>query len=900
MAQFNDNETGLAIRNKINQSIEKTDHITVTGPVNLDAVGDTSTVYYVDSVNGQDSFSGLSAAQPFRTLTKATSVWKSGNTLRLIGNSFWRETLKGADSDLFQDITVESWGGGTRPVISGRDLVTGFTLKSGRVYQATVEIHEDGFQNGCYPSIFEDGYRLDEILIGDPGVSSEATAIAAVEAMPGSFYFAGPGSRSTGWSAGNKAYYVHPTGSSNPLSNSKSYESATRLFSMEGWRGTIRGITLVSGFHHDGVSNARMVDCVVLDPSRHGSLGPWQHENTYIAGGNHRYTSSGLFHNAPAGGSPDLAWIGCIGVGHRRENHDNWTGVAFFTHISGPVGHTRDKQWLIDCEAHNVRTAIEFTGVGEIEVVNFKARDFQKLIDVENSAYINGLDARGYIPDHNQRVIWVASNSYLSMRAVYVEVPTGQMIYGASGIGDLYLRDFTFIQNTKGAGGGETRAIQTPGNESSGIISMKRGWFIASGPTGFTDGFMQTKDTSSFVMDEVMVIGVTSKDAPFLSGPVVKLAVGDKRTSELTTGRVLTMPTVDKAFARGDSGKLMPRLGAWTPNSTIFSGAASPYFSNGNRSICAVGDNISTGSYQRGISPVSFEPTEFLNGVAHLNSGNGVYIAVGENGYTVVSSNWDNDWAAKDSKTSAHLRGAGASTQFTSAIVVAVGDGGVITRSTNSGDTWALVASNTTDDLFAVATDNGDNWIAVGKDGRVCISGDNGATWTPKTQGSEDLYACAYSKTMGGFVIGGNDGVLYTTMDNGTGFTKRETATRNRFVGFAEYEEADQIVGALYQTQDDPMQIITSADGVKWKGAVADLPFQIRGITGPTLLPFSGQSFMVVGESQSVAYSHSGSGDWGIILTGDRDPAQMHDHLTIDDVIGRSMTRKLTKHHPQD
>jgi len=85
----------------------------------------SSTTYYVDSRRGNDSNDGTSPGAPWRSLAKLNSShFSPGDSILLSRGSVWRESLNipisGAPDRI---VTVDAYGAGESPVISGSDLI---------------------------------------------------------------------------------------------------------------------------------------------------------------------------------------------------------------------------------------------------------------------------------------------------------------------------------------------------------------------------------------------------------------------------------------------------------------------------------------------------------------------------------------------------------------------------------------------------------------------------------------------------------------------------------------------------------------------------------------------------------------------------------------------------------
>ena len=87
--------------------------------------------YYVDAVNGDDNNTGASLDQAWRTLQKAADTMASGDTAYVRAGTY-RETVTPRNSQTFAAYRSE------KPLITGADPVSGWTVHSGSIYKATV------------------------------------------------------------------------------------------------------------------------------------------------------------------------------------------------------------------------------------------------------------------------------------------------------------------------------------------------------------------------------------------------------------------------------------------------------------------------------------------------------------------------------------------------------------------------------------------------------------------------------------------------------------------------------------------------------------------------------------------------------------------------------------------
>ncbi|RNC73214.1 MAG: right-handed parallel beta-helix repeat-containing protein [Desulfuromonadales bacterium] len=83
--------------------------------------------YYVDAVNGNDSYDGMSPEMPWKTISKVNATpFQPDDTILFKMGQLWREQLIPSSSGLpGYPITYGSYGTGAKPVISGADVVNG-------------------------------------------------------------------------------------------------------------------------------------------------------------------------------------------------------------------------------------------------------------------------------------------------------------------------------------------------------------------------------------------------------------------------------------------------------------------------------------------------------------------------------------------------------------------------------------------------------------------------------------------------------------------------------------------------------------------------------------------------------------------------------------------------------
>ena len=98
--------------------------------MSIDPAAASATTYYV-ATTGSDSNDGMSVTAPFQTIQKAASVMQSGDSCQIRAGTY-RETVTPPSGTAFRPSSGES------VVISGADVVSGFSLNNGSIYTASL------------------------------------------------------------------------------------------------------------------------------------------------------------------------------------------------------------------------------------------------------------------------------------------------------------------------------------------------------------------------------------------------------------------------------------------------------------------------------------------------------------------------------------------------------------------------------------------------------------------------------------------------------------------------------------------------------------------------------------------------------------------------------------------
>ncbi|HYD33729.1 MAG TPA: right-handed parallel beta-helix repeat-containing protein, partial [Methylophilaceae bacterium] len=171
--------------------------------------------YYV-STTGSDANSGTSLSAPLRTINRAVGKALAGDTISIRGGTYREEVSiyrNGGSAGKY--LTIQAYGT-EKPVIKGSELVTGWTLHSGKIWKKTSWPHnsqqvfvdlKDGpsLKQIGMPSSYYTKYEYPKPL--GSGVSSM---------VPGSFYY----------DRGTKVLYLWLPDGSNP--NNHKIEASTK------------------------------------------------------------------------------------------------------------------------------------------------------------------------------------------------------------------------------------------------------------------------------------------------------------------------------------------------------------------------------------------------------------------------------------------------------------------------------------------------------------------------------------------------------------------------------------------------------------------------------------------------------------------------------------------------
>ena len=232
-------------------------------------------------------------------------------------------------------------------------------------------------------------------------------------------------------------------------------------------------------------------------------------------------------------------------------------------------------------------------------------------------------------------------------------------------------------------------------------------------------------------------------------------------------------------------------------------------------------------------------------------------------------------WTSQTSGTANTLQ----SVTYGNSLYVATGQSGTILTSSN-GTSWTAQTSGTANLLFGVTYGNS-LYVAVGTSGTVLTS-PNGTTWTSQTSGAfAGINAVTYGNSL--YVTAGDGDIL--TSPDGTNWTSRYFSSGESLLG-AVYGGGQYVVVGI-NSSSTAGTILTSPNGTTWTGQTSNTTQQLNGIaygnslyvavgtggaivTSPNGTTWTAQTSGTAQRLNSVAYQNSlfvAAGNNGTILT---------------------------------
>lgn len=214
------------------------------------------TTYFV-ATNGSDANNGTSVSTPFLTIQKAALMAQAGDTVTIRGGTY-RETVTPFHSGTAGNkVTYQNYSGET-VIVSGSDVVSGWTLDSGNVYKAPMN-----WTLGTGNQVFVNGTMMEEArwpnqtgtLISPTrataGAGTDATHIADANLPGGTGYWNG----ATVWTTSGSGWIAM-------TSTITAYDSTTKKLTFGGLKSTGSAYNPVSGnkYYLSGIKNALDVE----------------------------------------------------------------------------------------------------------------------------------------------------------------------------------------------------------------------------------------------------------------------------------------------------------------------------------------------------------------------------------------------------------------------------------------------------------------------------------------------------------------------------------------------------------------------------------------------------------------------------------------------------------------
>jgi photosystem II stability/assembly factor-like uncharacterized protein len=231
-----------------------------------------------------------------------------------------------------------------------------------------------------------------------------------------------------------------------------------------------------------------------------------------------------------------------------------------------------------------------------------------------------------------------------------------------------------------------------------------------------------------------------------------------------------------------------------------------------------------------------------LRGVSYLS---GLFVAVGDGGRVVRSSDGGLNWSPEDSRTSADLQEV---ILHAPSYLIAVGSGGTTLRRVGTAATWDSTTSPGGSTLRSVAS-NGTILIAVGDGGTVLRSTDQGLSWQrqiltggPALRGVE--------ATGSTFVAVGLGGRIFRSTNLGLNWSELSSPTTADLFAIA--------------TDNSSRLVAAGAGGTVLRNPSADASGQWSQMAFPVTstlrsVHHDGSYFYVVGDGEVVARSTDGT-----------------------------------------
>jgi len=217
--------------------------------------------FYADSVGGSDANDGLTDATAFQTLSAlrtAILTRGDGTNVSLARGSYWEEFF---DLDGLNNISVYAYDTGDPPIVSGAIPIPSGSFTLSAHADAAGKVYEYAWTRGSGDTagqdlvlVWEGDYERSVTGGSGSGTSQNRlirrTTVAQVAANPGSYY-------APSENGGSSTIYIHPYGTTNPISDGKTYYVTKHSAGIDSYdtaktAGTVEGIYCRRSWGHYG------------------------------------------------------------------------------------------------------------------------------------------------------------------------------------------------------------------------------------------------------------------------------------------------------------------------------------------------------------------------------------------------------------------------------------------------------------------------------------------------------------------------------------------------------------------------------------------------------------------------------------------------------------------------
>ena len=226
------------------------------------------------------------------------------------------------------------------------------------------------------------------------------------------------------------------------------------------------------------------------------------------------------------------------------------------------------------------------------------------------------------------------------------------------------------------------------------------------------------------------------------------------------------------------------------------------------------------------------------------SSSSGVFVAVGDSGNILRSTDNGSSWANASTPLGSGLY----AVTFGNNTFVAIGNGGKFVKSTDNGSSFDNVTSGISKNTSDVTYGN-NTFIAVAHTGTIVRSTDNGSSWNNATSGTgSSLWGVGFGNNT--FVVVGNSGNILKSTDNGSSWDNVTSGTSQQLNNVTFGNNTFVGVG-------DNGNILRSTDnGTNWDNATSGITTDIRGVT------FGNNTFVGVGSGGKIVRSMDNGSSW--------------------------------------